>query len=226
MSDEHHRRIRSFVKRETRLTPAQARGLETLLPTYGIPADQTPIDLARLLPYSAIILEIGFGSGESLLEQAQQHPDKGFIGVEVHRPGVGRFLNRIHAAGLTNVRVCNQDVVEFLKRLPLASLSGVQIFFPDPWHKTRHHKRRLIQPEFLDTLFPLLKTEGFIHCATDWEDYAMHMRDVFHADPRFRNASESGFIPRPNRTLSRFEMRGLKLGHQTWDLWVTKHGSA
>ncbi|MFI4956986.1 MAG: tRNA (guanosine(46)-N7)-methyltransferase TrmB [Gammaproteobacteria bacterium] len=216
----HHRRIRSFVKRETRLTPAQARALESYLPLYGIERTDAPIDLATLLPYESIILEIGFGKGESLFEQAQKNPDTGFIGVEVHRPGVGQFLNRIHKAGLKNVRVCNQDVVEFLSRLSPASLSGVQIFFPDPWQKARHHKRRLIQASLLDTLFPLLKTGGFIHCATDWEDYAMSMRDVFAADPRFKNASETGFIPRPDRTVSSFEARGLRLGHQTWDIWV------
>lgn len=221
MSEAHHRRIRSFVKRETRLTAAQARALEVHMPAYGIPADDSPIDLSALLPQDTIILEIGFGKGESLFEQAQQNPTQGFVGVEVHRPGVGQCLNRIHEAGLANVRVCNQDVIEFLARLSPASLSGIQIFFPDPWHKSRHHKRRLIQPSFLEVIFPLLKPGAFVHCATDWEEYALHMRAVFAADPRFHNAAENGFIPRPNRTLSAFEARGLRLGHGTWDLWVT-----
>jgi tRNA (guanine-N7-)-methyltransferase len=214
MTEEiHHRRIRSFVKRETRLSAAQARAIEAYLPLYGV---QHP------LPYEKIILEIGFGKGESLFEQAQKNPDIGFIGVEVHRPGVGQFLNRIHKAALKNVRVCNQDVIEFLNSLAPESLSGVQIFFPDPWHKARHHKRRLIQPSFLDLLYPRLKPGAFVHCATDWEEYAMHMKQVFAADPRFKNVSDTGFIPRPDRTVSSFEARGLRLGHKTWDIWIDK----
>ncbi len=218
------RRIRSFVKRETRLTDAQARALENLLPLYEIPRGDDNIDLKTLLPFDDIILEIGIGKGESLFAQASQHPHQGFIGVEVHRPGIGQFLNHLHEASLKNVRVCHQDVMDVLKRLPSQSLSGIQIFFPDPWPKIRHHKRRLIQPEFLNTVYPLLKPGAFIHCATDWEDYAMHMLAVFNADPRFVNASPdgSGFIPRPNRVVSAFEARGLNLGHQVWDLWVEK----
>lgn len=212
--------IRSFVKREMRFSASQAHALEKYLPLYGIDNNVPLIDLQSILPNRDIILEIGFGKGESLFAQAEKNPYVGFIGVEVHRPGVGQLLNQIHKAGLSNIRICHQDVIEVLKRLPPHSLSGVQIFFPDPWPKKRHHKRRLIQPHFLDTLYRVLKPGGFIHCATDWEEYATHMLDVFKADSRFQNTSETGFISRPDRLISSFEARGLRLGHQTWDLMV------
>lgn len=214
------RRIRSFVLRQGRMTSAQHRALEQLLPKYGIP--DGPVDPTMLFGREARrTLEIGFGSGDALLELAQRHPDEDFLGVEVHRPGVGRLLLNLETAGASNVRLACEDAVEFLgKRLPAASLDAVLIYFPDPWPKKRHHKRRLLQPEFAARLAEKLKTGGRLHFATDWEDYALHALGVLSASPAFDNAApKGGYMSRPlERPPTRFERRGLKLGHAVFDL--------
>lgn len=214
------RRIRSFVLRQGRMTVAQHRALEELLPKYGVP--EGALDLAALFGREARrTLEIGFGSGDTLLELAQRHPDEDFLGVEVHRPGVGRLLLKLETAGVRNVRLACEDAVQLLAtRLPAGSLDAVLIYFPDPWPKKRHHKRRLLQPEFVSLLAEKLKSGGRLHFATDWEDYARHALEVLSAAPAFRNAAPtSGYLPRPaERPPTRFERRGLKLGHAVFDL--------
>ncbi|OOG23977.1 tRNA (guanosine(46)-N7)-methyltransferase TrmB [Thioalkalivibrio denitrificans] len=219
-----HRPIRSFVRREGRLTPGQQRALETLWPRYGIDFSEEPLDLAAIFGRSApVTLEIGFGNGESLAQMAEAAPERDFLGIEVHRPGVGRLLARIEALGLTNLRVMCHDAVEVLEhRIAPGCLDTVQIFFPDPWHKKRHHKRRLIQPAFVALLATRLRSGGTLHLATDWEDYARHMLDVLNASPEFRNTAD-GFAPRPpHRPLTKFEQRGQTRGHGVWDLIFMK----
>lgn len=217
-----HRTIRSFVRREGRFTPAQQRAFELLWPQYGLEAGPEPLDFAALFGRNApCVLEIGFGNGESLAAMAQAHPERDYLGIEVHRPGVGRLLNLIEQAGLNNVRVLCADAVDVLTRqIPAASLDRVQIFFPDPWHKKRHHKRRLIQPGFVQLLAARLRTDGILHLATDWEEYAQHMLDVLDDSSDFANADpQGGFAPRPDdRPLTKFERRGENLGHGVWDL--------
>ncbi|HEU5398631.1 MAG TPA: tRNA (guanosine(46)-N7)-methyltransferase TrmB [Gammaproteobacteria bacterium] len=202
------------------MTTAQHRALEGLLPKYGVP--DGPLDLAALFGRDArCTLEIGFGSGDALLELAQRHPDEDFLGVEVHRPGVGRLLLNLEAAGAHNVRLACEDAVEFLgKRVSAAALDAALIYFPDPWPKKRHHKRRLLQPEFVSLLAEKLKAGGRLHFATDWEDYARHALKVLSAAPEFRNAAATGgYTPRPaERPPTRFERRGLRLGHAVFDL--------
>lgn len=217
-----HRAIRSFVRREGRFTPAQQRAFELLWPRYGIDAGTEPLDLDAAFGRTALrVLEIGFGNGESLAAMAQAYPERDYLGIEVHRPGVGRLLNLVEDAGLPNVRVLCADAVDVLtQQIPDASLDRVQIFFPDPWHKKRHHKRRLIQPAFVQLLATKLKPDGILHLATDWEDYAQHMLAVLEDSPAFSNtAPQDDFAPRPeDRPLTKFEQRGEKLGHGVWDL--------
>ena len=216
------RRIRSFVKREGRLTKGQRRALEELFPRYGITLDQGRLDLDALFGRCAPrILEIGFGNGATLAEMAARHPDNDYLGIEVHRPGVGNLLLQIEQRGLTNIRISNDDAVEVLEQqIPDASLDAVYLFFPDPWHKKRHHKRRIVQPEFAQLVRRKLKTGGVFHLATDWVDYAEHMRDVLEAQPGFENTAGPGhFTPRPDyRPLTKFEQRGQRLGHEVRDL--------
>jgi len=218
------RRIRSFVLRQGRMTVAQHRALEELLPEYGLP--EGALDLPALFGRDARrTLEIGFGSGDTLLELAQRRPDEDFLGVEVHRPGVGRLLLNLKTAGIRNVRLACEDAVQLLStRLPAESLDAVLIYFPDPWPKKRHHKRRLLQPEFTSLLAEKLKAGGRLHFATDWEDYARHALEVLSAAAAFRNAtSAGGYLPRPaERPPTRFERRGLKLGHAVFDLVFIK----
>jgi tRNA (guanine-N7-)-methyltransferase len=214
------RRVRSFVRREGRLTPGQARALAELWPRFGLAADAA-IDFDTVFGRRAPrVLEIGFGNGEAILADASAHPERDFIGIEVHRPGVGRLLLGIEAAGLGNVRVICRDAVEVLGRLPDASLDEVRIFFPDPWHKKRHHKRRLIQPTFIDVLAPKLGAGGRLHLATDWAPYAEHMLAVMEARGDFANEAGPGrYSPRPPaRPQTHFEKRGLALGHAVFDL--------
>ncbi|HEC16615.1 MAG TPA: tRNA (guanosine(46)-N7)-methyltransferase TrmB [Sedimenticola sp.] len=217
-----HRPIRSFVLREGRLTEGQRKAFERLWPRYGV-------DYAggRLRPSGLfgndhpLYLEIGFGNGEALAETAARHPDHNYLGIEVHRPGVGRLLLRLEASGLRNVRIIRHDAMEILRHgLPDESLDGVMLFFPDPWHKKRHHKRRMVQPEFAALLAPLLKPGGVLHMATDWEDYARQMMTVMSAAAGFENCiGEGQFAPRPQqRPLTKFEQRGRRLGHGVWDL--------
>lgn len=217
--------IRSFVLRQGRLSNAQHRACETLLPKYGIPFSQSPLDLNQVFGRQAPkILEIGFGMGESTATIAQTHPDNDYLAIEVHTPGVGSLLNQIETLGLTNLRIIQHDAVEVLQyMLPAECLNGVQIFFPDPWPKARHHKRRLIQPALVARLCEHLKTRGYIHAATDWEDYAIQILQVLSQEPRLTNTAPD-YAPRPEyRPLTKFEQRGLKLGHGVWDLLFSKN---
>jgi tRNA (guanine-N7-)-methyltransferase len=228
MSDvrNHHRQIRSFVRREGRLTPAQERALEALLPRYGMPAPDKDVDLKAIYGRPPkLTVEIGFGNGDLLAELAAREPASDFLGIEVHRPGVGRLLNRVHEEGLDNVRVSVFDAVEVMGRqIPDASLERVLIYFPDPWPKKRHHKRRLIQPPFAALLTRKLQAGGRLHLATDWEDYAHHMIEVLDACKALSNtAGPGGFVPRPpERPLTKFEQRGQRKGHDVWDLMYTR----
>ncbi|HEY8355748.1 MAG TPA: tRNA (guanosine(46)-N7)-methyltransferase TrmB [Methylophilaceae bacterium] len=215
-----HRPIRSFVLRQGRLTPAQQRAIETGMPIYGVPFRHQLLDLDALFGRTeSKILEIGFGMGDSTAEIARANPDIDYLGVEVHSPGVGNLLKLIDAFGLSNLRIIQHDAVEVLQHMiGDSTLDGVHIFFPDPWHKKRHHKRRLIQSGFIRMLCEKLKTGAYIHVATDWQDYAEWTLDVLRAEPMLRNTAED-YAPRPAyRPLTKFEKRGLRLGHGVWDL--------
>ena len=212
------REIKSFVRREGRITTSQKEALETLWPRYGLdaPAAAT-LDLSALFGRSApVVFEIGFGAGDALLFRAERAPEHDFIGVEVHRPGVGRVLNRAEKLGLNNLRVASHDAVEVLRDwLAPASLDELILEFPDPWHKSRHHKRRIVQPAFLALVASRLKPGGLFRLATDWAPYAEHMREVLDASPDF----SGGEVPRPDtRPITRFEARGERLGHVMCDL--------
>lgn len=216
------RRVRSFVRREGRLTPGQARALETWLPKYGIPENDEPQDFLSLFGRDApTLLEIGFGNGDTLLEMAANHPEWNFIGIEVHRPGVGRLLMHAGELGLTNIRVSSRDAIDVLERqIPDKSLERVMLYFPDPWPKKRHHKRRIVQPEFVQRIARKLATNGEFHLATDWKNYAEHMLQVMDAADNFQNVAGKGrYSTRPDdRPLTKFEQRGQRLGHGVWDL--------
>lgn len=210
--------IRSFVRRQGRLTPAQRDALARLLPIYGLDDAQTPWDLTRIFGRRAQrTLEIGFGNGEALLAAAAAQPHEDFIGIEVHRPGVGRALLGIEAQALANVRLACMDAMEVLRAAAAAaSIDRVWVFFPDPWHKKRHHKRRLVRREFADLVAQALRPGGELHLATDWQDYAAHMETVLDTHPAFERAPrESGARARPR---TKYERRGLRLGHGVWDL--------
>lgn len=221
-----HRAIKSFVLRQGRVTKAQEEALENLWPVFGIEAADTLLDLPRLFGRVApITLEIGFGNGDSLAQMAAAAPERDFIGIEVHTPGVGHLLKLVGEQGLQNVRVMNSDAVEILqKRIPAGSLNRVQLFFPDPWHKKKHNKRRIVQAPFAALIASRLQTGGVFHMATDWENYADNMADVMETSPDFANlAPEPPYSPRPEtRPLTKFENRGLKLGHGVWDLLYRK----
>jgi len=219
-----HRPIRSFVLRQGRVSNAQHRAHVTLMPKYGISFEKKLLDLQSTFDRSApTFLEIGFGMGESTAAIAKAHPECNYIGVEVHTPGVGALLKRIEELELANLRVIQHDVVEVLQHtLPQDCLDGVHIFFPDPWPKKRHHKRRLIQSEFVALLCRHLKSGGYIHVATDWEGYAEQILDVLSREPQLVNTAP-GYAPRPEyRPLTRFEQRGLRLGHDVRDLIFRK----
>ncbi len=220
-SSNQVRTIRSFVKREGRLTRAQRRALDKLLPRYGLAAD-TMIEPVAIFGRSApLILEIGFGNGESLAAMAAQGPTSDFIGIEVHRPGIGHLLLDLEHQDLVNVRVFTADAIEVLKCcIPDNILDRVLLFFPDPWPKKRHHKRRIVQHEFIRQLARKLVPGGILHMATDWENYAGHMLDIMNAEPEFRNCAGKGNVsPRPAwRPVTKFERRGQRLGHGVWDL--------
>jgi tRNA (guanine-N7-)-methyltransferase len=223
-----HRRIRSFVLRQGRLTKGQAHALETQWPAYGVEYASQGIDLNALFGRndSKKILEIGFGMGDATAKIAQTLPDCDFLAVEVHTPGVGSLLKRIEELALTNIRILQHDAVEVLQNmLAEESLDGVHIFFPDPWHKKRHHKRRLIQAEFVKLLCSKLKTGAYIHVATDWQEYAEWVLEVLNAEPQLKNTAES-YAEKPSyRPLTKFENRGIKLGHGVWDLVFLKSNS-
>ncbi|MDF1684648.1 MAG: tRNA (guanosine(46)-N7)-methyltransferase TrmB [Legionellaceae bacterium] len=220
------RTIKSFTLRAGRLSPRQARALDLWLPDYVLPVEGQLWDLAKAFGREAeTVVEIGFGMGASLIEMAQARPDINFLGIEVHRAGVGSLVADVHDLGLTNVRVVAHDAVEvFNTCLSPESIDGVQIFFPDPWHKARHHKRRLIQTDFVRVLLQAIKIGGFVHCATDWEDYANQMLEVLSNESMLENKDvNSSFFPRPERRpLTKFEARGQRLGHGTWDLMFTR----
>jgi tRNA (guanine-N7-)-methyltransferase len=215
------RAIRSFVLRQGRLTNGQKIALEHLWPLYGIEYAENTLDLPNLFQSDApITLEIGFGNGDSLATMAKAAPERNFLGIEVHRPGVGRLLHLIDEYELSNLRVIHHDAIEILEKcIPSHSIDRVQLFFPDPWHKKRHNKRRIVQPEFIQQIHSLLITGGVFHLATDWEKYAQHMHKVMEASDTFQNISTSPFSAKPDeRPLTKFENRGLKLGHGVWDL--------
>ncbi|ACQ92587.1 tRNA (guanine-N(7)-)-methyltransferase [Tolumonas auensis DSM 9187] len=215
------RRIRSFVRREGRLTKGQERALQELWPVMGVEFRDEMLDLTALFGREApVVLEIGFGMGKSLVEMAAAAPEKNFIGIEVHRPGVGACLTSAQEAGITNLRLFCHDAVEVLgQMIPDQSIDTLQLFFPDPWHKSRHHKRRIVQPAFVQMLRPKLKIGGVFHMATDWENYAEHMLEVMNAAEGFVNTVEGDYAPRPDsRPLTKFEQRGHRLGHGVWDL--------
>lgn len=217
-----HRTIKSFVMRAGRVSSRQQWGLDACLATYQLPPPGTSWNLTEIFGREAdTVVEIGFGMGASLVSMAKAAPELNFVGIEVHRAGIGSVLASLHDEGLQNVRVAPFDAVAvFQSCIPADSLAGVQLFFPDPWPKKRHHKRRLVQPEWLNQVIPKLKIGGFLHCATDWEEYAHHMMTVLSADPRLSNTDlNKGFIPKPERRpLTKFEQRGTRLGHGIWDL--------
>jgi len=220
------RTVRSFVRRAGRITPGQQRALDTLWPRYGLEFEPQVADPAAWFGNARpLTLEIGFGNGDSLLEIARTNPERNFLGIEVHRPGVGKLLMSLEQAGIGNVRIICHDAVEVLRQqIPDGSLDRVLVFFPDPWPKKRHHKRRLIQPEFVSLLARKLRRGGRLHMATDWENYAEQMLEVMQASPEFENArAGGGFSQRPpDRPLTKFEQRGQRLGHGTWDLVFIK----
>ncbi|MFO1399364.1 MAG: tRNA (guanosine(46)-N7)-methyltransferase TrmB [Burkholderiales bacterium] len=202
------------------MSPAQTRAFDALLPRYGLPFAQAPLDFAAVFGRRApVVLEIGFGMGETTAAIAQAQPDHDFVGIEVHAPGVGALLKRIEQSGLTNVRVIRHDAVEVVAHMiPPASLAGIHVYFPDPWPKKRHHKRRLLQPAFVHALALRLAPGGYLHAATDWEDYAQEMLATFAGEPLLVN-TVPGFAPRPPwRPQTKFETRGMRLGHGVFDL--------
>jgi tRNA (guanine-N7-)-methyltransferase len=222
MNDSAHRPIRSFVMRTGRMTSGQARALDELWPRYGVEYSAAPLDLDALFGRRAPrTLEIGFGNGEHLASLAAAHPGRDYLGVEVHRPGVGHLLMLAATSYLDNVRACAHDAVEVLReQIAPAALDEVLVLFPDPWHKKRHHKRRLIQAPFVELVASRLATGGVLRLATDWEEYALQMLEVMRANPQFTNLSPAGeWMPRPDeRAPTRFEKRGARLGHGVWDL--------
>ena len=226
-SENKHRPIRSFVRREGRLTKGQERALSELWGKFGINNEASILNFDKIFKRSVPrVLEIGFGNGHSLAEMATAHPEKDYLGIEVHRPGVGALLLLIEEHGLSNVRLICDDAVEVIKhRIADNSLDRVQLFFPDPWHKKRHHKRRIIQSDFVSLIAQKIKPGGLFHMATDWEDYAFHMVEIMNSSVDFTNTANDGeFVARPDyRPLTKFEQRGQRLGHGVWDLIYQKN---
>jgi tRNA (guanine-N7-)-methyltransferase len=223
MNESHPRAIRSFVVRAGRMTAGQARALEALWPSHGVEYSPAPLDLDALFGRRAPrTLEIGFGNGEHLAALAAAHPERDYLGIEVHRPGVGHLFMLAQRDGLTNLRASAHDAVEVLReQIPPGALDEVLVLFPDPWHKKRHHKRRLIQPGFVELVASRMKPGGVLRLATDWEHYALQMLEVLNgASTSFENLSATGdWVPRPEeRAPTRFEKRGTRLGHGVWDL--------
>ena len=225
--DEPYRRtVRSFVVRAGRMTVAQERAWIDLWPRYGVETGRDLLDLAAIFGREAPrTLEIGFGNGESLVALAAEHPERDYLGIEVHRPGVGHLMLRAEELGLANVRAICRDAVEVLQQcLPAGALDEVLLYFPDPWPKKRHHKRRIVQPDFVALVASRLRTGGVFRMATDWQPYAEHMLEVASGCAHLRNASAGdGYVPRPeSRPVTRFERRGQRLGHGVWDLAFTR----
>lgn len=222
----HRRKIVSFVRREGRLTPGQSRALEQLWPTMGIEYKEEELNLEKVFGNNnPVVFEIGFGMGKSLVEMAVANPDTNYIGIEVHRPGIGACLMAVRDQNIKNIRVMDHDAVEVLNNMiPNDSLSKLQLFFPDPWHKKRHHKRRIVQVDFLKLVADKLVKGGVIHMATDWQEYAEHMAETGNSCSFLKNLSTEGtYIPRPDfRPMTKFEERGIRLGHGVWDLMFEK----
>ena len=220
----HRRGIKSYVLRAGRMTTAQTRGLEDVWPRLGLSLEDGRLDLDTLFGRRAPrVVEVGFGMGASLIEQAESHPETDYIGIEVHAPGVGKLLDEADKRGLANLRVYREDALAVLEQcLPEASLDSVQLFFPDPWPKKKHHKRRIVQPAFVELVRTRLKPGGTLHMATDWEAYAEWMAEVMAEAPGYANTAEADsapYVPRPDyRPLTKFEVRGERLGHGVWDL--------
>jgi len=218
------RSIRSFVLRQGRFSPAQQRAHQTLLPRFGIPYAPATLDLAATFGRdNPKILEIGFGMGEATAAIAEAQPDRDFLAIEVHSPGVGGLLKLIDQKGLANIRIVQHDAAEVVAHMIApGTLAGIHVFFPDPWPKKRHHKRRLMQPEFIHALAERLAPGGYLHVATDWEDYANDILAAASADPLLANTAAS-FAPRPHdRPPTKFERRGLDLGHGVWDILLDR----
>ncbi|GHC34362.1 tRNA (guanosine(46)-N7)-methyltransferase TrmB [Aidingimonas halophila] len=223
-SPRHRRGIKSYVLRAGRMTAAQTRGLDEVWPRLGLTLEGERPDLDRVFGRQAPrVVEIGFGMGGSLIEQAESHPELDFLGVEVHAPGVGKLLDEADKRGLTNVRVYRDDAVRVLEEgIAPETIDALQLFFPDPWPKKKHHKRRIVQPAFIELVRTRLKPGGILHMATDWENYAEHMAEVMQNASGYRNVADKEtfpFVPRPAfRPLTKFEARGERLGHDVWDL--------
>ncbi len=219
-----HPPIRSYVLRQGRYSPAQQRAVAELMPRYGVPYRTTPLDFAEVFGRRApVVAEIGFGMGETTARIAAQTPGNDYLAIEVHSPGVGSLLKQVGEGALSNVRVVQHDAVEVLRDMvPPGSLVAIHVFFPDPWPKKRHHKRRLLQPQFVDLAAARLAPGGCLHVATDWQEYAEHVLAVLSGCALLRNTTE-GFAPRPaHRPETKFERRGRKLGHGVWDLLFTR----
>ena len=220
MPQNTHRPIRSFVLRQGRVSNAQRRAVDSLLSVYGIAYAPGALDFEQVFGrHAPTILEIGFGMGETTARIAQSDPEKNYLAIEVHTPGVGSLLKLVDEMGLANLRLIQHDAVEvFEHMIAPGALAGVHIFFPDPWPKKRHHKRRLIQPDFVALLASRLAPGAYVHAATDWEEYAQQILAVFSAEPALANTAP-GYAPRPDyRPQTKFETRGLKLGHGVWDI--------
>ena len=218
-------RIRSFIRRQGRLTPGQEVALDQHWSQYGL-EPELDYDFSQVFGRQApLIVEIGFGNGDSLAKMAAANPDHDYIGIEVHKPGVGHLLILLHEQALTNVRVYCHDAIEILEqKIPDHSLAGLHLFFPDPWHKKKHHKRRIVRPSFVDLLNKKLQVDGYFHAATDWQHYAESMLEVLSASEGLKNTSlTQDYCERPDyRPLTKFEQRGLRLGHGVWDLIFSK----
>ena len=227
MNEPGRRPIRSFVMRTGRMTAGQSRALEDLWPRYGVDYAPAPLDLDALFGRRAPrTLEVGFGNGEHLASLAAAHPERDYLGVEVHRPGVGHLFMLAATGNLSNLRASTHDAVEVLReQIAPGALDEVLVLFPDPWHKKRHHKRRLIQPPFIELVASRLAVNGVLRLATDWEEYALQMLEVLQASTLFTNLSPGGdWMPRPEeRAPTRFEKRGARLGHGVWDLAFRRH---
>jgi tRNA (guanine-N7-)-methyltransferase len=222
-----HPPIRSYVLRQGRFSPGQQRAYAELLPKLGVPYAPVPLDFPALFGRSApVVVEVGSGMGETTAVIARDNPDTDYLAIEVHAPGVGSLLKRLAEESIGNVRVVQHDAVEVLRDMvPAASLAGLHVFFPDPWPKKRHHKRRLIQPEFARLAAERLAPGGYIHVATDWEEYAQHVLEVLSSEQFLENTAED-YAPRPAaRPQTKFERRGLKLGHGVWDIVFTRKGT-
>ncbi len=223
---QHYREIKSYVVRGGRLTPSQQKALDQYWPLYGLDLQSGQLDWRAVFGNEQpLVFEIGFGMGDSLVQMAAEHPGQNFIGVDVHPPGIGMILRKIAEQGLSNVRIYQEDAKQVLADcIEDASLDKVQIYFPDPWHKKRHHKRRLIQPDFMGQLLPKLKLGGVIHLATDWQNYAEQMMEVLSAVTELKNcAGDGNFSTQHERPVTKFEKRGERLGHGVWDLLFEKN---